>query len=64
MSINPRLIAFGNEPNIEIEEIRPSKFKLFINHSFKKVPTTLEFFYWKLLTVRKNLKRLFNNNKF
>ena len=58
MSINPKLIAFGNEPNIEIEEIRPSKFKMFISYSFKKLPTVLEFFHWKLLTIKKNLKRL------
>ena len=64
MSINPRRIAFGNEPNIEIEEIRPSKFKLFFSHSFKKIPSALEFFYWKFLTVKKILKRLLNNNKF
>ena len=64
MSINPRLIAFGNEPNIEIEEISPSKFKLFISYSFKKLPTVLEFLHWKLLTVIKTLKRLINHNKF
>jgi protein-tyrosine phosphatase len=64
MSINPKLIAFGNEPNIEIEEIRPSKFKMFISYSFKKLPTVLEFFHWKLLIIIKFFKRLINHNKF
>ena len=42
LNTNPNLIAYGNEPKIEIEERQSTKLKLFFKYPIKKIPNTIK----------------------
>ena len=56
LNTNPNLIAYGNEPRIEIEERQNTKLKLFFKYPIKKIPNTIEYLHWKTLRIIKFLK--------
>ncbi|MBM32168.1 MAG: hypothetical protein CL764_04825 [Chloroflexi bacterium] len=61
---NPNLIAYGNDPRTEIEIIKPTKIKSFFKYPIQKIPTLIEYFHWKLLSIIKYLKIQINNLKY
>ena len=56
LNTNPNLIAYGNEPRIEIEERQSTKLKLFFKYPIKKIPNTIEYLHWKTLKIIKFFK--------
>ena len=63
MDINPKLIAFGNEPHIELEAIKPSKIKILFNKPMNQIPYSIELIQWKFFDIVKFFRKFQRKHK-
>ena len=60
ININPKLVAFGNAPHLELEEIRPSQIKIFFRKPLSKIPSSIELIQWKFFDFIKIVQKIQN----